>query len=174
MAIYGHTPGFKGRTFKLCVLTRWDFNFFIRSSPLRSGLTDTRGLFSPGSRAICASDFSARYKRGGACNTDELGHLSSLCVASPDNRYLNNSPHGLTFTWWGCYGSCLWHKPTELAHSFFILLLYLFLSLWPFQLYFIPQILPTTVHFLSLFFRFYLCLIGPFNYMSLYESLPQL
>ena len=35
MAIYWFTPGFKGRTFKLCVLTRWDFNFCVRSSPLR-------------------------------------------------------------------------------------------------------------------------------------------
>ena len=35
MAIYWLTPGFIGRTFKLCVLTRWDFNFCIRSSPLR-------------------------------------------------------------------------------------------------------------------------------------------
>ena len=26
-------------------------------------------------------------------------------------------PHGLTFTWWGCRCLCLWHKPTELAHS---------------------------------------------------------
>ena len=26
-AIHWPTPGFKGRTFKLCVLTRWDFNF---------------------------------------------------------------------------------------------------------------------------------------------------
>ena len=34
MAIYWPTPGYKGRTFKLCVLTRWDFNFCIRSSPL--------------------------------------------------------------------------------------------------------------------------------------------
>ena len=25
---------------------------------------------------------------------------------------------GLTFTWWGCYGLCLWRRPTELAHSF--------------------------------------------------------
>ena len=33
--IYWSTPGFKGRTFKLCVLTRWDFNFCVRSSPLR-------------------------------------------------------------------------------------------------------------------------------------------
>ena len=27
-------------------------------------------------------------------------------------------PHGLTFTWWGCCSLCLWHKLTELAHSF--------------------------------------------------------
>ena len=32
MAIYWSTPDFKGRTFKLCVLTRWDFNFCVRSS----------------------------------------------------------------------------------------------------------------------------------------------
>ena len=30
----------------------------------------------------------------------------------------DNSPCGLTFMWWGCYGLCLWHKPTELAYSF--------------------------------------------------------
>ena len=35
MAIYWPTSGFKRRTFKLCVLTRWDFNFCVRSSPLR-------------------------------------------------------------------------------------------------------------------------------------------
>ena len=35
MAIYSPTPGFKGRTFKLCVLTTWDFNFCVRSSKLR-------------------------------------------------------------------------------------------------------------------------------------------
>ena len=35
--------------------------------------------------------------------------VKSLCVAGP---------RGLTFTWWGCYGICLRHKPTELAHSF--------------------------------------------------------
>ena len=42
MAIYGLTPGFKGRTFKLCVLTRWDFNFCVRSSPLRGKERDER------------------------------------------------------------------------------------------------------------------------------------
>ena len=35
MAIYWPTPSFKGRTFKLCVLISWDFNFCVRSSPLR-------------------------------------------------------------------------------------------------------------------------------------------
>ena len=34
MAIYSPTPGFKVKTFKLCVLNRWDFNFCVRSSPL--------------------------------------------------------------------------------------------------------------------------------------------
>ena len=47
------------------------------------------------------------------------------------------------------------------------------LSSWPFQLYFILQLLPTTLRSLTLFFWSYLCLIGPFNYKSLYESLLQ-
>ena len=55
----------------------------------------------------------------------------------------------------------------------FILFLCLFLSLWRFQLYLIPQIIPTTPLFLTLFFRSLFCLIGPFHYISLYESLLQ-
>ena len=39
------------------------------------------------------------------------------------------------------------------------------------QLNFIPQILLTTVHFLTLFFLSYFCLTGPFNCVSLHESL---
>ena len=35
IAIYWPTTGFKGRTFKLCALNRWEFNFCIRSFPLR-------------------------------------------------------------------------------------------------------------------------------------------
>ena len=31
-------------------------------------------------------------------------------------------PHGLTFSWWGCHGLCLGHKPAELAHSFYSVL----------------------------------------------------
>ena len=67
---------------------------------------------------------------------------------------------GLTFTWWGCYGLCPWHKPAELPTPF-TLFLCLSRSLWPFQLYFIPQILPTILCFLTLFFPSYFCLIGP-------------
>ena len=53
-------------------------------------------------------------------------------------------PHGLTFTWWGCCGLCLWHKPTELAHSF------LFCSC------------------------VYFCLYGPFNCFSFHKFSRQL
>ena len=37
-SMHGNTftySGFKGRTFKPCVLIRWDFNFCVLSSPLR-------------------------------------------------------------------------------------------------------------------------------------------
>ena len=30
----------------------------------------------------------------------------------------HTGPHGLTVTWWGCCSSCLWQKPTKLAHPF--------------------------------------------------------
>ena len=55
----------------------------------------------------------------------------------------------------------------------FYSVLVLFLFLWPFQLCFIPEILPQTLRFLTLFFRSYVCLIGPFNYISFYESIIQ-
>ena len=45
MAIYWPTPGFKGTKFKLCVLTRWDFNLCVRSSPLRGRLSELRRLW---------------------------------------------------------------------------------------------------------------------------------
>ena len=54
----------------------------------------------------------------------------------------------------------------EVTESFVrsvILFSCLFTSLWPFQV----------SRFLIMFFRFYLCHIGPFNYISLYESLLQ-
>ena len=55
---------------------------------------------------------------------------------------------GLIFTLWECCGLCFQYYPTELAHSF----------LFCFCVY---------------FFRTHFCLIGPFNYISLCESLLQ-
>ena len=37
-------------------------------------------------------------------------------------HFASFGPHGLTFTWWGCCGLSFWHKPTELAHSFYSVL----------------------------------------------------
>ena len=44
MAIYWPTLDFKGRKFKLCVLTRWDCNFCVRSSPLRGQSAHKDGI----------------------------------------------------------------------------------------------------------------------------------
>ena len=52
MAIYWPTPSFKGRTFKLCVVTRWAFNVCSRSSPLRGSCYDSR-LTSPSNSVLC-------------------------------------------------------------------------------------------------------------------------
>ena len=42
-----------------------------------------------------------------------------------------------------------------------------------FELFFIPQILPTVLRFLTLFSQSYFCLTGPFNCISLSKSLPK-
>ena len=55
MAIYWPTPGFKGRAFQLCVLTRWDFNFCARSSPLRD-ITQGSRAGEGGGRGVTAVD----------------------------------------------------------------------------------------------------------------------
>ena len=43
--------------------------------------------------------------------------LQSTSFAFPPESS-SSCPPGLTFTWWGCCGLCLWYKPTKLAHSF--------------------------------------------------------
>ena len=52
----------------------------------------------------------------------------TLCLRSSINlddadpplilHFRSTHPRGLTFTWWGCYGLCQRHKPTEVTHSF--------------------------------------------------------
>ena len=81
---------------------------------------------------------------------------------------------GLTFTWWGCYGLCLRHKPTELAHSFYSVRVSVS-DFMTFQLYFILCTLPTTLRFLTLFFwPVSFCLYGPFSCISFHEFSRQL
>ena len=84
------------------------------------------------------------------------------------------SPFGLTFTWWGCYGLCPRHKPTELAHSFYSVLIFVSVSAFValstvFHSINSPDNSPLSHSVLLVL----LCLIGPFNYISLYESLCQ-
>ena len=54
--------GFKGRTFKLCVLTRWDFNFCVRSSPLR-GYERKKGRKRKKDRKVEKGDSERRKRR---------------------------------------------------------------------------------------------------------------
>ena len=86
---------------------------------------------------------------------------------------LISHPCGLTFTWWGCCGLSFWRKPTELAHSL------LFRFFVPISVF---MALSTVFHsinshdnspFSHSILRSYLRLIGPFNYISLYESFLQ-
>ena len=53
--VYWPTPGFKGRTFKLYVLIRWDFNFCVRSFLLQS-TCHVRTISS-----VCANNNITRY-----------------------------------------------------------------------------------------------------------------
>ena len=80
--------------------------------------------------------------------------------------------HAGSFTWWGCYGLCLRHKPTELAHSFHSVLVSVsvFMALSP-VIYSINS--PNNSRFLTPFFQSYFCLVVPLNCIFLYESLPQ-
>ena len=82
------------------------------------------------------------------------------------------SPRGFAFTWWGCYGLCPRHKPTELAHSFYFVLVYVsvFMALSTiFHSINSPDNSPLSHCVLQALFY----LIGPLNYIPLHESLPQ-
>ena len=45
--------------------------------------------------------------------------LESSSIDTCTCIFTTKSPRGLTFTWWGCYGSCFRHKPTQLAKLLF-------------------------------------------------------
>ena len=116
MAIYWPTPSFKGRTFKLCVLTRWDFNFCVRSSLLRGSkrsmyvyiLTYSRLAVTVSSWAypILSSNLSKKFKT--LLQDSSSWHLVIItlhlswksCTGFPFQSTLNTKLHA--------YASMLW------------------------------------------------------------------
>ena len=75
-------------------------------------------------------------------------------------------PCGLAFMWWGC---CT----TKLAHSLFYSILVSVSVFMALSTVFHSINPPDNLHFLTVFYWSYFCLISPFNDVSLYESLPQ-
>ena len=89
--------------------------------------------------------------------------------------FLYVCPRGLTFTWWECCGLCLWHKPTELAHSFWLFFFFFWVCFClngPFSCIAFYKLSRQLSAFSLCSSGFVFCLIGPFKYIYLYESLP--
>ena len=61
--------------------------------------------------------------------TDVVSTIVPVVCDNDSNRDQWPCPRGLTFTWWGCCGYCLWHKPSELANSFFLFFYSVLLSI---------------------------------------------
>ena len=81
-------------------------------------------------------------------------------------------PHGLTFTWQGCWVYIFDINQLSLPTPFYSVLVSIsvFMAV---STVFHSMNAPETLRFLSLFFRSYICLIGPFNYTFFYESIVQ-
>ena len=79
MAIYLPTPGFKERMFRLCVLTRWDFNFCVRSSPLLWTVFCDPATLMIDSRNLC-SEFDIRQQGILRQKFEFLFHLKLFCL----------------------------------------------------------------------------------------------
>ena len=73
-------------------------------------------------------------------------------------------PCGLPFTWSGCCGLRVWHKPTELARSFLSCFCVCFCLYRPFSCISFHKFSRQLSPFSTLFFWSYFCLIGPFGY----------
>ena len=109
MAIYWQ-PGFKGRTFQLCALTRWDFNFCVRSSPLRGGgfgggevSSDSRDWVGDKSietdRTGCAREEGSQPPPLPDCSTEDRSVFRHSNCVLPSFRYeQHNIPEELPYT----------------------------------------------------------------------------
>ena len=92
--VYWPTPGFKGRRFKLCVITRWGFNFCVRSSSLRGHRQINTSLWhfavvfmhdntfkgTSEARSPCAWHLEKETENGTSLRTQNRWHLPTMFV----------------------------------------------------------------------------------------------
>ena len=98
--------------------------------------------------------------------------LVSISVFSTVFHSINSPDNRLIFTWWGCCGLCLFFCTNRAYPLLFICSCVYFCLYGPFNCISFRKFSPKLCAF-TLFFRSYFYLTGPFNYMSLYESLLQ-
>ena len=75
----------------------------------------------------------ATFRRRFSTNIKGNRVKKKSCVSPPTLFFFSHpfdSSRVLTFTWWGCCGLCFYHKPTELAHSFFLYSVLVFISVF--------------------------------------------
>ena len=169
--------------FGLVPRVRWARNFdaeLQRGYSLRQGEARYLAVLCAPSPAYRYSQHSVLSKPEGrfqieslvSCIYFDLFSLLGYTFTFWEGRFLFSSHHSLTFKWWGCCGLCLWHKPTELAHSFLFCSCVCFCLYGPFNCIsfhkFSWQFSPFSLFSSSLISAF-----GPFNYIYLYESLLQ-
>ena len=110
MAIYWPIPGFKGRTFTLCVLNRRNFNFWVRSCPLRGAAlvewckdscvnsSENHGRFHPAASGIPRHFFVRPFQTDGKfCNVSSnilsqvMWHLAFFTLLSSSHYVMFSS-----------------------------------------------------------------------------------
>ena len=95
-------------------------------------------------------------------STSHITRVSTLLIRlTPFTEVPAGSPHG------GDVMTYVWHKPTKLAHSFLFCSWFCFRLSGSFNCIWFHKF-SQQLCFLTLFFRSYFCLIGPFNYISLF------
>ena len=120
-------------------------------------------------------DFVWRHKYNKGHDNTDLNRLQKLVLGKQvikGHILIRSVPLGLTFPWWGCYSLSLLTETSRACPLLCSLLLVSFsvcAALWA---GFCSIISPDNTPFLMLFFRSYFCLFSHFNYMSLFESLP--
>ena len=141
-ALFWTIHGLKAGVLDTLEPQHWDGNLIIHWRHLSAGhccvqlqlrLMHLKQLVSNWILTSCqAHTVTSGWSNGVVINNT---HFTSLHW---DQLRSRSRPRRLSFSWWECYGLCLRHIPTSLPTLFFILFFCLFLSLWSFQVYFIP------------------------------------